>query len=216
MYIFLLIAFPAFIFGWFLSEEKNERLSYGPLLVLGLLAAGFVCVIKSFFIFTSHLWTDSFIEGSWYLYYSEILLPCIIMFGLYLIFSKDPLDYKANAFIPLLGAFYTVFLPYKVLQLSEAESLYTLFVKPVLYISMVIYISTFLKKIFKAKNDKSTIRIIANSAMILIFSIVPALLETFWYLGGTAFIYIPLALVYAVFAFVLYLKLRGIKLNKSK
>lgn len=208
MYLFLLAALPAFCLGWLFSQPSYERTAFIPALLWGLLSATVVCTIKAFFFFTTFVWTGSFVSGFIHVLVTDAILPCILLYAVFLFFSKDDNDYKANAFLPLMASFYAVYIPYRVLSMTEPLSVFPLFVKPVLFVSMVSFLSSLVHRFFSALDAKKVGALIGYCFVGIVVACVPAALEAWWHLGGKLLFVVPLAILYAALAFVVYLKLK--------
>lgn len=204
MYLFTIIAIPAFLMSWILSKTKQERLSFIPAILWGFLGSSLFCAIKAFFFISEYIQTASYLNEFIRLFLLESFLPCVILCGLFVLFSKDSVEYKINCFIPLVGSFYAVFVPYKIFSLTEPLSFFPLFVKPVLFISMVIFCAFIIQNIYSAYGSKSIGKIILLSILLLANLCIPALMETWWYFGGKFYFYTPVAVIYAVAAFIVY------------
>lgn len=208
MYLFLLVAFPAFCLGWFLSLPKYDRTSFIAPLIGGMLTGVVVCTIKAFFIFSNHVWSASFMGTFVYLFFVETLLPCVLLYTVFNLFSKDDGSYRADSFLPLLSAFYSIFLPFRVITLGEPLTVFPLFVKPILYISAIALMATFIHRVFDLLSTKPISKIILNCALGLLTAAFPTLLEAWWHKGGKMILWLPLAVIYSASSFVFYLKLK--------
>lgn len=204
MSLFMIIACPAFCLGWFLSLPKYERISFIPALLWGFLSAIVVCTIKAFFIFSNHIWTASFVLEFLQIFLKDTLLPCALLPAVYFLFSKDSWDFKADSFLPLMISFYTVFLPYRIFRCGEKLSFFMLFVKPVLYISMIAFVSAMLHNLIPTIINKDKSKAIKLSAITLGLAIVPALVQSFWYYGGKIYFWLPVSIIYSAAGFIIY------------
>lgn len=214
MYLFLLVAFPAFFIGWLFAQPDYKRTSYLFPIISGAIIAALVCTIKALFVFSKHTWTTFFLSGFIHLLFVEVLLPCALLYGAFLFFSKDDNDYRASSFLPLMAAFYAVFIPYRVITMSEPLSVFPLFVKPIIYVSMVSYLSSIAFELFAAIDDKNKNKIIHYSGVAFLSACFPPALEAWWHLGGKLYFIIPLAVIYTALAFALYLKMKKDTIQK--
>lgn len=214
MCLFLLVAFPAFGLGWFLSLPKYERTSYLYPLIWGFLAAVLVCTTKSLFIFSNKIWTTSFILEFLNLFFKEAFLPCVILSALAYFFSKDDISYKIESFLPLMIAFYTVFTPYRVFTSNEKLSLFPLFVKPVIYISMICFIASIMHKIYSMQLNYKQRKFWLIAGIALLLSFIPGMIEAFWHNGGSLFIWLPISVIYAAAGFVCYIMFKKETISK--
>jgi hypothetical protein len=213
MYLFLLAALPAFCFGWLFSQPKYERNSFIPPLLWGSLSAVLVCTIKAFFVFSNYVWTISFFSGFIHVLFKDVLLPCVILYALFFFISKDDNEYKADSFLPLMASFYAIYIPYRVLSMDEPLSVFPLFVKPVLFVSLVSFLSSLLHRIFDLIEEEEDKKVRSKKlakliGFVLLAVCIPAMLEAWWHLGGKLYFIIPLAVIYAALAFVVYLKFK--------
>jgi len=208
MYLFLLVAIPCLLYGWMYAQQSYERSSYYMPILIGIVSAMLVCTFKSFFVFSTFVWTTSFIRGFLHLLFIEELLPVGLLYGAFIFFSKDDNDFLACAFLPLIASFFAVFLPYRVITMDEELSVFPLFVKPVLFVSMISFLSSLAHRIFNGIEAHDKKAIVKNAIMAFAACCVPPLLESWWHLGGKLLFIIPFAFVYALAAFLVYQKLK--------
>lgn len=75
-----------------------------------------------------------------YLYIFDLFIPVGVLFLLCFITSRKPSFHKVRTFSPLSFGFYTIFFPYMSLFRYETVNFYCLFVKPVLFVCVIISI----------------------------------------------------------------------------
>ena len=198
MYAFLLLCIPCISLYLMLSEKKYTLRSFVPPLVFGLIVSIIVCVVWGFFIVYTHLWTASFARSFLFLLLRDTLVPTVVMFGLFFFFSKDTLEYKVSAFLPLMGTFYSIYIPYLVLSGTNSERFlpFMLFIKPLLIAALVILETEALKRTLAAFERKNRLHITLYIAMALAVLVLPPLIEALWFYNSYRLLWIPLAVLY--------------------
>lgn len=199
----MFLLFPLLLAAW-CFYKKDKHLT--PAIVIGLVTAVLVCGFKAFFLYSHRIIPYSFESNILYLLVRQTLLPVVLIYGLFFLWSKDTVSYKVEALFPLLVSFYMLYLPYTII--STAENIYTtfpLFIKPVLFVVMLFSIGLGAKHIEKTIVNKKYF----FTAIWIIISIVniiaPSLLEGMYILDMNYFLILLLSAVYSALLPVLFI-----------
>src|SRR5574344_2063879 len=145
MYLFMFILFPtAFVYYLASKMMSDSGRSFCRRIVLvmftGLLAGAVSAGFCAFFTFYRQFSGSSHIVYFLRSWFPLVFFPAV-MFTLFVLWSKDSLDDRINAFFLFAGPFYTVWLPYDILRTTVSLSFYILFVNPVLYLCFACAVS---------------------------------------------------------------------------
>ena len=198
--MFLLL--PLVLAAWCFYKRDSHLL---PVIFTGAVAAVLVCGFKAFFLYSHRIIPYSFESNVLYLLIRQTLLPVILLYGLFIVWSKDKISYKVEAFFPLLISFYMLYLPYTIV--STTEGLYTsfpLFVKPVLFVVMIFSLALSAKHIEKSIRNKKIIFAIIWILIGLVSVIIPSLLEGMYILDMNYLLVLVLSAVYSALLPVLF------------
>ena len=203
MYLFMFLLFPLLLAAWCFYKRDAHLI---PAIVTGLVTAVLVCGFKAFFLYSHRIIPFSFESNVVYLLIRQTLLPVILVYGLFFLWSKDKISYKVDSLFPLLVSFYMLYLPYTIV--STAENVFTtfpLFIKPVLFAVMLFSIALGAKHIEKTLVNKKYF----FTALWIIISIVniiaPSLLEGMYMLDMSYLLILVLSAVYSALLPVLFI-----------
>jgi len=169
-----------------------------PASVIGFLAAVLVCGIKLFFMHAHRIIPYSFSSNFVYYLVRQSLLPVVILYGLFFAVSRDSVEYKVNNFLPLILCFYMAYLPYSIISTGSAIiPAFTIFVKPVIYLAMIFETSIVLKYILRFLNEKKYALVVAGVFLIIVYLVVPSLIESLYIIGINFLLVLLAAFVYS-------------------
>lgn len=178
IFLFAFLLLPIFL-AWFCFYLKKTRIT--PPILFGAAEATLTCLFLALFVFSHRIIPFDFFDNLLYLSLTQTVFPAIISFSLYAALSKDDWSIKAEAFLPLETAFFSLFLPYSILTTSNGlYSGFSLFFKPVLFLIMILACAFSVQKIFSnfvAKKFPAAILFIFVFAAALF---VPPVAETIW------------------------------------
>lgn len=202
MFLFLILLFPTVLcFCCFHSTKKIYGFLVASGAFLGILASG----CTALFSYMHRIPEFSVCSNFFYYFLKEYVLPLVLVYALYFFATKDSVEFKIKAFFPVSAAFYAVYMPYCVISSSSAAfSFFQLFIKPVLMLSMVFMASFFAYRIYCAAVLKNISKIIVLSFLALIALLVPPALETMYLLCIALPVVYIVAVVFALFALVLF------------
>lgn len=162
-----------------------------PVVITGVLSSVIFCILKAFFSYMHRVAPAGFVWNFIYILFARILLPVIIVYLLFLHFSNDDRQFKARSFFPLLGSFYTVFLPYCIIAGNgSAFSFFELFLEPVMYGLMLLSAAECVQMIY----DNGW-RFLSTAGLVLAL-VTPAAVQTCWFTGMSFAIWLSLYIVY--------------------
>lgn len=196
MYLFLLLVLPCLIVIYNHTIASYSIKELIPAYTIGFLSGIVLCTIKLFFIFSNHIWTTIAPLNFLFLYTHEIFLPCVVLFGAFLIctIKTDDLTYRIKSFYPLIMSFLCVFIPYEVISTQQQKVFFMIFVKPMLFASIIYILSELVFLAYKAFSIKMTKTGITISLFAVLFSVLPSLTETIWYHKAPTLVTIILSL----------------------
>lgn len=207
MLLFLLLLMPLSLTAYCYNKSIRDVF---PCILLGFFISLIFCGFKSFFMYSHVVIYYSIVRTFLSIFGFQILLPVVILYGVFFLVSHDSLLYKSGAFVPLVMSFYAIFLPYMVI--SGTESVYSGFqilIKPLLYTAMILQVGGALKSMFYALQNQSKRLMRFNAFLILVYLVFPAVIETIYLLSCNDFIVLIMsaAYVFCVFSYLIIQKL---------
>ena len=197
MFVFLVVLIPSVLIAYhvFNNCKKQQIIS-----CVFFLFSIVVCVVMGLFGISSEPIFDSFFENFLRFFFTETFLPSVIVSLIFLLWSKDSVEYKVQSFFPLLAGFYSAYLPFQVLFSNAEANLFTVFVKPFLFLCMISSFSICVYLVYKAITEKHSLLSVFLFGFISLFAIIcPALAESLWIQTGSGFV----CLSSGVFVFIL-------------
>lgn len=203
MYFFLFLSIPSTIFYFILTDSKYKIKQLSIPLFFGFFS-GIITSIFIEFLFTSETNANYSFISALITNFSSTFFPLAILSSILIFISKDNLEYKSYSIFPLVGMFYTIYLPYVTIAKGEPYSFFMNFINPILYIETILFFScaaTYGIKIFSISiNDKKKY-IIALSTVLLSLLVQP-IFYSLWYLHilapfayGFAIILLPISII---------------------
>ena len=201
MLLFLILLLPcAFTAYCFIVKDKKIIL---PSLA-GFFSAVIVCACRYFFSYEHRLVYSSFSENFVYYLLKQNFLPIIIVSVLFALITRDTWEYKVKNFFPLMCSYFAVYLPYCVISSSEFYyQAYDLFLKPFIYLAMIIQISICLISLYQSLVNKKIAFVILNVLIILIYLIYPAASDALYAINHGFALILILGIVYTLIPFAL-------------
>lgn len=202
MLLFMFLLLPCVLIGYCIYKKEPKVI---PVIFIGVLSAILLCAFKTFFLYAHRIVPYSVEQNIIYLLVRQTLVPCVILYGLFILFSKDGFAFKVQSLLPLLLSFYAIYLPYTIV--STAEGLYSgfdAFCKPILFLCMILLVAVCSKRILNAKENSKVGLIILFSFFTLLFLIMPSLIEAFYIVDNSAvaFVFVGYILVILIFGFL--------------
>ena len=178
MLLFLILLLPVTLLAYALI--KKDRTIILPIFA-GLITASVVCACRFFFTYEHHLIYYSFAQNFVYYLVKQNLLPLVIVSAVYALISRDTAEYKIKNFFPLMCTYFAVYLPYCVITSSEVYyQSYDLFLKPVIYLAMLVQISMSLIAAFNGIKDHKNFSVIINGLLIIVYAFYPAVSDALY------------------------------------
>ena len=204
MFLFMLVLLPAVLFYCCLRSTDKSVISVA---MTGAVSGVFVSACTALFTYLHRIPELSFAGNTFYYFFKEYFIPVILLYAVYSLVISDEKEYKVKTFFPLMLAFYAVYMPYRVIASnSGAFSLFSIFVKPVLVLCMLIYLAKFNFVFYKANLGKNSKYQVAAVLLALVAMLIPACLEGMY----TVFFAVPLvyvvSLLYAGFSVFVFLR----------
>lgn len=206
MTLFLITLLPISIAIFYFQREKDNRAQFLPVIFTGLFTGAFYVTYKIMFSSTYYLPSASVILNFLYFAFTQSILPIAVIFGLFFFFGKkDSISDRCSFFFTIIASFYSVFLPYLILETSKPYSAYYLFAKPLLFLCLFIFIHVWLSKKCTMKTTKA--KDICNYAALIIVLCFPGLIESLWISGINFFIwFIPMIAFFTVNGLLIFPK----------
>lgn len=204
----MLILFPAAAL-FFTKGFSNDVLYPNKhaacyLSLMGLILGALFCTIDWIFFLPVHFAEYNYLKEFMSICTHEVFIPFLLCFIPLMVFFKESLKYKLNTFAYVLFGFYAVQFPYFIIQRYETLSPFLLFIRPVLQLGLCISAYTLLSLLRRnPENKKIAISIIAVPAF-LIMLFAPTFIETTWFLGADAQIWVTLAIIYIFLSYIAF------------
>ena len=190
IFMYLLLPLILTLFCFCYRTRKNV-----PIIFMGTMASIILCAIKMLFFYSHRIVPYSFTENLSYFLIRESLLPALFLYALFLIFSRDSMEFKTFAVFPLLTSFYMIYLPYVIYNCPSGNmNSFSLLLKPIIYAIMLISIGIFAKETEKAIKNKKYYFVVIYILASIIFLVIPSVLES-WYLVTTKIVGVILCTV---------------------
>lgn len=200
MFLFTVILIPATLVFYCVSVRDKMIVAVS---LCGILSGFFVCICTSLFTFMHRVPLYSF--GSNFSYYAsrEYILPIVLIFFVYFFVTKDDFSFKARAFFPLSLGFLSVFVPYITVSAKQsAFSFYELFAKPVIWLSMVIFLKFLVVRLFSSGTG-TKLSVIMYSVLAAFVLFVPPFINALWVVNWLKILSVITGLFYVLFAVAL-------------
>lgn len=196
MLLFLLLIIPCVLALYCVYTKSTKSLL---VMFTGLMVAVIYCAVRVIGFYSHRLIPDSF--SSNYIYYllRYTLIPVISIFVVYILLTRDSWELKFSMFFPLLGTFYAVFIPYKVIAFTQSVySGYDIFLRPIVYIAMIGQVAFCLYYAYMCFTQKKIAFGILNIIILAVYLLVPAALDSMFALNEKTGIVVLAGLIYSL------------------
>ena len=184
MTIFLLALLPLSVLIFYFQKEKENRAHLLVVIFTGFLTSTLFVGYKILFSSSYYIPSASFFKNFLAYAVTQAVIPVAAVYGLFLFFTKkDSLIARCSHFFPLMASFYTVYLPYIVLETDKPYSPFYLFVKPLLFLSMLIFTHIWLSKASVTHLKTTSSKNLCNFLALFINIVFPAIIESLWICG---------------------------------
>ncbi len=171
---------------------------------LGLVLGALYCTCDWIFFLPVHFAVYNYVKEFLSLCIAEVIIPFLLCFIPFVIFFRESLAYKLRTFTYILFGFYTIQLPYFIIQRYTTLSLFLLLIRPVLQFALCVAAYNIFSLVKPAASGKGTARTIIAIPLFLIMYFIPTFIETAWFLGADAQIWVTLSIVYLFLSFVAF------------
>lgn len=142
MYIFSLVIIPLiYVISECICHNRKVNRNQIVCIFTGLVIASIYTLIDFFAIGSAHSWIASIVSIWSHYFITEIIIPVVVC-SLPVIFAKDSLRMKAQSLVPILTAFYAVFVPYKIFSSGVSPDVYEMILYPFLMATMLFNVDT--------------------------------------------------------------------------
>ena len=198
MYFFLMLLIPC-VLGFYCIKSKDKAVV--PVCVFGAVLSIIVCICTALFSFLHRIPEYSFSSNFSYFAMREYIFPLVLLYAFYFIVSKDEISFKIKAFFPVSASFFAFYMPYLIIVSNQSVfSFYELFVKPLIFVSMLILIEKSLSLLYKFAVEKKTLGIIIVSTVLAFVLFIPPFLNTLWITNWLSGIFVIFSILYILFA----------------
>lgn len=171
---------------------------------LGLILGALFCTVDWIFFLPVHFAVYNYVTEFLSLLIPETLIPFLLCFITLFIFFKESSIYKLRTFAYMLFGFYAVQLPYFLIQRYDVLSPFLLFLRPVLQLGVCFSAYALFSLVKKPSSGKNITLAVIAFPLFLIMYCTPTLIETTWFLGADAQIWVTLSIVYIFLSFVVF------------
>ena len=198
LFSFLLLPLVLILYCLLAKEKRNLIIVF-----IGILSSSILCAIKEFVLFSHRLVPYSFGLNFVY-FFPQTLVVTIIVYGLFILLTKDEWDFKIKSFFPLIMSFYSIYLPYTIIGFSNSKyAAYYIFLKPLLYLAMILICYFYLKKFYKNLLEKKVQLSIFSITIFLVSLIFPAIVESLYVINSSLVIVLILSFLFILFSIFL-------------
>ena len=184
MTIFLLALLPLSVLIFYFQKEKENRAHLLVVIFTGFLTSTLFVGYKILFSSSYYIPSASFFKNFLAYAVTQAVIPVAAVYGLFFFFTKkDSLIARCSHFFPLMASFYTVYLPYIVLETDKPYSPFYLFVKPLLFLSMLVFTHIWLSKASVTHLKTTSSKNLCNFLALFINIVFPAIIESLWICG---------------------------------
>ena len=197
MTIFLLTLLPLSILIFYFQKEKENRAHLILVIFSGFFSATLYVGYKILFSSSYYVPALNFFKNFLFFAVTQAIIPVAVVYGLFYFFTKkDSLFARLSHFFPVLASFYSVYLPYLILETDKPYPPFYLFIKPLLFLSMFIFVHIWLNKAYATKLQTTKAKNFCNFAALFLNLVFPAIIESLWISGVSIFLWGILTLAY--------------------
>ena len=195
MYFFTLLLFPL-AFVYYVVPRLSELRSRLPVSLFSFCVSCFICAFRFFFMFRAPC------NEAEFAYFFVVSVLTYIVFPLFvylcfLLFSRDSWRMKIESFCLFMLPFYAMFLPCEIFADTSSLAGFYLFVKPVLYLVMVVSVGCELRTLFFVARGKG-VAVALSTVVILVEMSVPPLVEVLWHFSFSCALWSSVAVGYVL------------------
>lgn len=200
----MILLFPAVLgFYWVRTSETKIR----TLIFTGFLTGVIIDIFIALFSYLHRIPEYNYISNLLYFFLKDYFLPSAVLYLVYFFIVKEDLEFRIKSFFPLVASFFAVYMPYVTIVTDESLfSVFSLFFKPAIYLSYVIYLSFFIFKLYKFLINRKKLYTIFTILFLFASMLLPAILETFYTMSTLLFLTYIFSFFYVIGAIILFVK----------
>lgn len=199
MNTFVLSLLPLSLIVYYLRKDADNRAYFLPVIFTGLFSGALFLAYKLLFSTFYHIPQASIGANFVYYLFMQELIPVAVVYGLFFLFArKDTIEDRFSFFFPAVVSFFSVYLPYIILETEKPYPAFILFTKPAMFLAMFIILQVWLSKIPETKSNVKELCI--NIAIMVAAFIIPALTESLWVVNVFPLLWIIPAAIEILFA----------------
>ena len=204
----MLILFPAFALffanGFSRDTLYPNKYAAGHLAFLGLVLGALYCTIDWIFFLPVHFAVYNYVREFISLLIPETIIPFLLCFIPFVIFYRESFSFKLRTFAYILFGFYAVQFPYFIIQRYTALSPFLLFLRPVLQLGICFSAYALFSLTKQSDSGKTITMSVISFLLFLIIYCIPTFIETAWFLGADAQIWVTLSAIFIVLSFIVF------------
>ncbi|MCK9169072.1 MAG: hypothetical protein M0P01_01510 [Treponema sp.] len=198
MFLFLIILLPSALVYSLINFDDKAVI---PVVLTGVLSSVLFCALKAFFSFMYRVAAAEFLSNYAYILFGQTLAPVAVVYMLFFFLSKDDVSFRIKSYFPLMCSFYSIYMPFHIIAGSGSSySAFELFLKPVLYLMMLVSSSLCVRFVFRSFGTRDIKPKIIWILVLCVSLLLPAAIETLWFIGFPVWIWLVLWMVYVFFA----------------
>lgn len=189
------------------ASLKAENKIINLLIVIGGVCGVLVSAITAVFSYMHRIPEYNFFSNFVYYVLRIYGLPMVLLFLVHIVCTKDDRLVRIKAFFPLVASFYAIYMPYIIVSSgNSAYAFFSLFIKPVLVLSMIFLCSRLVFNMYDGFAKKFIGKMIVNGILFIATVSFPAVLETMWLLHILIPVYYAAAVLYGAGALFLFFR----------
>ncbi len=127
----------------------------------------------------------------------EYVFPLILLYLLFFFLTKEELEFKVRSFFFLECGFFTIYMPYFIIvSCPSSFSIYELFLKPIIWLSMISLSSVFIRSMVISSVGKNKLKFIISILLLAFALFIPPFLNTLWILNWLKIVFIVFSSIY--------------------
>ena len=175
MYLFALLLFPC-AFVYYVSRRFADLRPRLLISLAAFVASALICAFRGFYLFRS-----MYDGGNVLYFFLEQWISCALfpffVYGLFVLLARDDRRVKISSYALFMLPFYAVYLPAEIFANPVLLPFFYLFIKPALYLVMVVAVAGELRTLSEAMVQKGGA--LAVSVIVMLFELAaPALIES--------------------------------------
>ena len=194
MLLFTLFLIPC-VTLLYLANSSDK--AYRVVFLSGFLSGLLVTICTFIFSFLHRVPEYSFSSNFSYYAIREYVFPLILLYLLFFFLTKEELEFKVRSFFFLECGFFTIYMPYFIIvSCPSSFSIYELFLKPLIWLSMISLSSVFIRSMVISSVGKNKLKFIISILLLAFTLFIPPFLNTLWILNWLKIVFIVFSSIY--------------------